>query len=312
MTAVAVDFVEALVSGDLDAVKAVPKTDVHCHALFSARREAVAGWIGSPLAAPPAKMEGLDGMTAYADAVLMPHIRHRAGFEFVATAAVDAAVREGIVRLEMSFDIRLVTFYPDGLTGLCTFLETLVSESTLHPELGVARESAADPKLMRFVHEALERGVFRSIDLYGREDACPPEAMRPVFRKARRAGMRCKAHVGEFGGAESVRHAVSVLDLDAVQHGIGAAESESVMRWLSECGIPLNVCPTSNVMLGGVSSLAAHPIRVLFDNGVRVTVNTDDLMIFGQSVSEEYLNLYAAQVFSAAELDQIRLASLEA
>ena len=63
-------------------------------------------------------------------------------------------------------------------------------------------------------------------------------------------------------------------------------------------------------MLDGVSDLATHPIRVLFDNGVPVTINTDDLMIFGQSVSEEYRNLYQADVFSAEELEDIRRASL--
>ena len=72
----------------------------------------------------------------------------------------------------------------------------------------------------------------------------------------------------------------------------------------------MNVCPTSNVMLGGVSDLASHPIRILYDNGVPVTINTDDLMIFGQSVSEEYRNLYRARVLSAQELDDIRCASL--
>ena len=59
-------------------------------------------------------------------------------------------------------------------------------------------------------------------------------------------------------------------------------------------------------MLGRVESLAVHPIRKLYDAGVRVTINTDDILVFGQSVSEEYLNLYRAGVFTAAELDQIR------
>ena len=122
--------------------------------------------------------------------------------------------------------------------------------------------------------------------------------------------MKLKAHVGEFGGAEEVRRTVEILDLDEVQHGIAAAESVEVMRWLSENQIQLNVCPTSNVMLGAVSNLASHPIRILYDNGVPVTINTDDLMIFGQSVSQEYQNLYRASVFTAEELDYIRRSSL--
>ena len=57
--------------------------------------------------------------------------------------------------------------------------------------------------------------------------------------------------------------------------------------------------------------MAAHPIRKLYDAGVKVTVNTDDVLVFGQSVSEEFLSLYRAGVFTAAELDIIRLNGLD-
>ena len=310
-----IDFVEALSTDNLSAIKAAPKTDVHCHAFFSARRESVERWLGHSVTEPPPKMKGVEGMMEYADAVLAPHIKHREGFEFVAVSAMEDAVKDGVVLLEMSFDIRLAAFYSGGLTDMCAFIEALVeryrAQADLRPELGFSRGNADDPKLMALAHEAVEMGVFQSIDLYSSQEACPPEVMKPLFTKARAAGMKLKAHVGEFEDAEEVRRTVEVLDLDEVQHGIAAAESVEVMRWLSENKIQLNVCPTSNVMLDGVPDLASHPIRVLFDNGVPVTINTDDLMIFGQSVSEEYRNLYQAGIFSAQELDDIRRASLD-
>ena len=309
-----IDFTEALSTDDLNAIRAAPKTDVHCHAFFSTRLENIERWIGHSLTKPPPKMNGLEEMMTYADTVLTSPIKHREGFEFVGVSAMDDAIQDGVVLLEMSFDIRLAEFYPDGVAGLCAFIERLVEryrkQADLRPELGFSRGNAEDPKLMRLAHEAVESGTFQSIDLYSRQEVCPPEVMKPLFTKAHAAGMKLKAHVGEFGGAEEVRRTVEVLDLDEVQHGIGAVESIEVMRWLSENRIQLNVCPTSNVMLGGVSDLASHPIRALFDNGVSVTINTDDLMIFGQSVSEEYRNLYRAGVFSAQELEDIRCASL--
>ena len=255
-------------------------------------------------------------MMEYADAVLASPIKHREGFEFVGVSAMNDAIEDGVVMLEMSFDIRLADFYPDGVTGLCAFIETLVAryrgQVDLRPELGFSRGNADDPKLTSLAHEAVESGTFQSIDLYSRQEVCPPEVMKPLFTKARAVGMKLKAHVGEFEDADEIRRTVEVLDLDEVQHGIAAAESIEIMRWLVENQIQLNVCPTSNVMLDGVPDLASHPIRVLFDNGVSVTINTDDLMIFGQSVSEEYRNLYQAGVFSAQELDDIRCLSLEA
>lgn len=309
-----IDFVEALSTDNLTAIKAAPKTDVHCHSFLSTRRENAEHWLGSPLIKPPLKMKGLGGMMEYIDTVLAPHLDHRQGFEFIAASALNDAVQDGVVMLEMSFDIRLLKFYADGLTELRTFIEALVEryreQIDLRPELGFARECADDPKWMKSAHEAIELDIFQSMDLYSHQEACPPEAVQSLYTRARAAGMKLKAHVGEFGGAEEVRRTVKVLDLDEVQHGIGAAESVEVMRWLSENQIQLNVCPTSNVMLDAVPDLAAHPIRILFDNGVPVTINTDDLMIFGQSVSEEYRNLYQAGVFSAKELNDIRRASL--
>ena len=252
---------------------------------------------------------------AYVNEILSHHIITPESFKFVAFSGVRDAIQDGVVVLEMSFDIRMAEYYPDALVGVRVFLEALVeqyrAQIDLRPELGFPRTHANDPKLMALAHETVELGVFQSIDLYSYQEACAPEAVKPLYRKAREAEMKLKAHVGEFGGAEEVRRTIEVLDLDEVQHGIGAAESVEVMRWLSENQIQLNVCPTSNVMLNAVPDLTSHPIRILFDNGVPVTINTDDLMIFGQSVSEEYRNLYQADVFSAEELDSIRRASLE-
>ena len=308
------DFVKALSTDNLTAIKASPKTDVHCHAFLSTRRENAENWIGHRLTEPPLKMKGLEGMHAYINEALAPHLDHRQGFEFITASALNDAVQDGVVILEMSFDIRLLKFYPGGLTELRSFIEALVEQYRekvdLRPELGFARECADDPKRVKLAHEAIESDIFQSMDLYSRQEACAPESVQSLYTRSRDAGMKLKAHVGEFGGAEEVRRTVEVLDLDEVQHGIGAAESTEVMKWLSENQIQLNVCPTSNVMLDAVPDLASHPIRTLFDNGVPVTINTDDLMIFGQSVSEEYRNLYRSGVFSAEELDDIRRASL--
>ena len=103
---------------------------------------------------------------------------------------------------------------------------------------------------------------------------------------------------------------VEQVELDEVQHGIAAADSEPVMRFLADNRIRLNICPTSNVMLRRVETLAAHPIRKLFDAGVIVTINTDDVLVFGQGVSEEFRNLFEVELFNADELELIRLAGL--
>lgn len=78
------------------------------------------------------------------------------------------------------------------------------------------------------------------------------------------------------------------------------------MKWLSRNKIQLNICPTSNIMLRVVESYSVHPIRTLYDYGTPVTINTDDMIVFNQSVSQEYLNLFKSGIMNAEELDSIR------
>jgi adenosine deaminase len=173
------------------------------------------------------------------------------------------------------------------------------------PQLGMSRHCRIED-IRRWMEPFLELRFYRTLDLSGDEFAQPIENFKPLYRLAKANGLRLKAHVGEWGDADSVWQAVEELELDEVQHGIAASESPTVMRFLAEHRIRLNICPTSNLMLGRVETLASHPIRKLFDAGVRVTVNTDDMAMFGQSVSHEFLNLYKAGCLNERELDQIR------
>ena len=186
---------------------------------------------------------------------------------------------------------------------------TVAPEVEWIARLGLSRHCAIDA-LERRLAPFLELNFYRTLDLSGDEFAQPIESFRPVYRRAKASGLRLKAHVGEWGTDDDVWRAVEELELDEVQHGIAAAESSAVMRFLADNRIRLNICPTSNVMLARVEDLRSHPIRKLYDAGIRVTINTDDVLMFGRSVSEEFLAPYQAGMFSAAELEGIRLNGL--
>ena len=113
-------------------------------------------------------------------------------------------------------------------------------------------------------------------------------------------------HVGETGTAEEIEEAIDTLGLDEIHHGINAVHSPKVMKLLADRKITLNVCPTSNIKLGYAKSYAEHPIKILVENGVPVTINTDDLLIFDSSIDEEYQHLYDAGTLTAEHLDEIR------
>jgi len=104
--------------------------------------------------------------------------------------------------------------------------------------------------------------------------------------------------------------AVEELELNEVHHGIAATQSVQIMKWLADNKIQLNVCPTSNIMLKLVDSYANHPIRKLYDYAIPITINTDDLLIFNQNISQEYLNLFNCNLMNVDELDVIRKTGL--
>ena len=101
-----------------------------------------------------------------------------------------------------------------------------------------------------------------------------------------------------------------ILDLDEIQHGVAVATSGPLMKLTKDNRIRLNVCPSSNVALSVVEDLQHHPIQALVRNGIRVTINSDDKTIFGQTVTDEYLALFRAGTLTAEELEAIRRESL--
>ena len=235
-------------------------------------------------------------------------------FEKVVGAAFIQAKKDGVKILEMSLDAGFSDAFgisPEKIMD--TFRlghQTIAPEIDFRPELGFARSRNTD-YLMRCLEAFLDLGYFRSIDLYDDEFAQPPSAFVKIFRKAKSHGLRCKAHAGEFGSAASVKETAEILELDAIQHGISAAKEDKVMQWLADQQIPLNVCPASNIRLRRAGSYATHPIRRLFDAGVIVTINTDDVVIFGNGVSEQYYKLYRSGAFTLAELERIRIYGLQ-
>jgi adenosine deaminase len=259
-------------------------------------------------------MGSLDEMRLYMHEVLYPHINNRQGFEFTAEQALRESVLDGVKTLEMSLDVKFMRCYPSRGTGFFDFIAALVarysSDVDFRPEAGVSKDRPPSDEIPLAV-ECIETGMFKSIDLYGNEEAQPPEAYTGLYQRAGRSGLKLKAHVGEFGDASLVERTVRVLDLREVQHGVAAAASESVMAFLRKEGVRLNVCPGSNVALSVAASLSDHPIKALVSNGVRVSINSDDKTIFGRCVSEEYLALWRNGTLSEAELEEIRTDSLK-
>ncbi|HLY54459.1 MAG TPA: adenosine deaminase, partial [Stellaceae bacterium] len=133
-----------------------------------------------------------------------------------------------------------------------------------------------------------DRVVALSVD--GNEAATGRTGVRfaEAFRRAAVGGLARTVHAGESSGPEGVRDAVDLLGADRIDHGVRAIEDPALVERLAEAGVPLGICPTSNVVLGLYPDIAAHPIDRLRQAGVRVSVNTDDPALLGIGLVDEY------------------------
>lgn len=143
------------------------------------------------------------------------------------------------------------------------------------------------------------------LDIHDVETKPFAEWLVDLYSAARSKGKCLKAHAGEFGDAGYVREAVRRLSVDRIEHGIRAVEDTGTVALLREREITLDICPISNVKLRASGEMSTHPIRRLFDAGVRCTVSTDDPLVFGNRVSDEYVALALDLGFSRKELIQV-------
>ncbi|WP_424765517.1 adenosine deaminase [Paenibacillus sp. sgz302251] len=127
-----------------------------------------------------------------------------------------------------------------------------------------------------------------AVDLAGDEAAFPAELFCPLFEEAKRLGLPITIHAGEAAGPDNVRVAISELGALRVGHGVRMLEDSEVMALVKERQIPLEMCPLSNIQTKAVPDWDAYPIRQFLDEGIIVTVNTDNRTVSDTTLLREY------------------------
>jgi len=139
----------------------------------------------------------------------------------------------------------------------------------------------------------------------GDEREAPADLFGEVFADARAAGLRVTAHAGEAAGPESVWAALQVLGAERIGHGLRAADDDRLVEYLAETQVPLDVSVTSNVRTGCLSEAALHPVRRYFEEGLLVTLNSDDPALFATDLNQEYLQAHRMFGFGRSELKRL-------
>ena len=245
-------------------------------------------------------------------------------YELVAWRMMDDLARQGVVHAEVYISVGVIymwrNFAPGAFEPIFAGLERARERAV--SELGLSIYWIFDA-VRHFTVEEAER-VFRKaaemrahypsivgIGLGGDERRCGSEAFRVLFAEAARAGLRLTNHAGETTGPEAIREALSIGS-ERIGHALSAVRDFHLLEDLKERATPLELNPTSNVRTGVCASFAAHPLRRYFDQGLLVTVNSDDPAFFGSDLANEYLLAHTEQGFTRAELRQLAANSIRA
>jgi len=156
------------------------------------------------------------------------------------------------------------------------------------------------------------RDAFFAVGLDSSEMGHPPSKFERVFAKARAEGFLAVAHAGEEGPPEYIWEALDLLKVSRIDHGVRAAEDPRLIARLIEEQIPLTVCPLSNTKLRVFDDMSQHNILQLLEQGVKVTVNSDDPAYFGGYVTENFMALHESLGMTEEQARRLAQNSLDA
>ncbi|MDH2435886.1 adenosine deaminase [Pokkaliibacter sp. MBI-7] len=156
------------------------------------------------------------------------------------------------------------------------------------------------------------RDLFVGIGLDSSEKGNPPEKFSRVFARVRELGFKVVAHAGEEGPAEYIWTALKDLQVARIDHGVRCVDDPALVEHLRQTRVPLTVCPLSNTKLCVFSEMSEHNIGKLLDQGLCVTVNSDDPAYFGGYMEENYLAIQSALGLTKPQLVQLARNGIEA
>lgn len=305
----------------MHALSTLPKAHLHVH-LESAIRwttlQEIAATNGAEV--PPRPVGVFGGFRDFADhgALVRGCLRRREDFRRVAVEFCADEAAEGTRYAEVTFTAAAHgERVGDPEMPLEAVLDGFAEGHAVHGVecriiLDHSRRRSAD-RAWRTYELAVtyrDRGVV-GLGVAG-DESYPLTPFADVFEAAAEAGLRLVHHAGETAGAVSIREAMDAGRTERLGHGIRVLDDLGLVAEVRHRAIPLEVCPSSNVALGLVRDLSAHPLPRLIDEGLIVTLNTDIPAIAGTSLAQEYARVRDAFGYDDAALAGLARAGVDA
>jgi adenosine deaminase len=245
-------------------------------------------------------------------------LRDAADFHAMTAAYLRRAHADGIVHTEIFFDPQAHTARGVPLAvvmeGLTRALDEAQAQTGITHRLILCflRHLPAEDA-MRTLEQALPwRDRLTGVGLDSSELGHPPSKFAAVFERARSLGLLAVAHAGEEGPPAYIQEALDVLHVQRIDHGVRCVEDPALVARLVRERIPLTVCPLSNVRLRVFDRMADHNLKTLLEQGLCVTVNSDDPAYFGGYMQDNFLAVTEALSLSRVQLAQLARNSIEA
>lgn len=296
-------------SPDINQIHKLPKADVHNHLHLSGNIERLNQKYRDANITLPEYYEGFEGMMDFIQNKINKIMLTSSDVIFLMEIAIESSIEDHVEYLEASVDIGLTRFFNDSIESLIHEVSILkqkyATQINFKPDIGINKNTPFETVYSDGI-KCIESGVFNGIDLYGSEYNNELKDFVKLYHIAKGNNIKTKVHIGEFSDCQSIEAAIELLDPDEIQHGIKAAQSERTMDMIKNKEIQLNICPQSNIALKSVNNIMEHPIRKLYDYGIRITINTDDFLLFNSTLTDQYMNLLNHDIFSFEEIEVIR------
>ncbi|MCA9551356.1 MAG: adenosine deaminase [Myxococcales bacterium] len=309
----------------LELLRALPKTDLHCHLDGSLRLRTIlelAEQDRVPLGATDEDAlarrlhlgENCESLEAYLEAfeVTLSVMQtegalYRTAYELAADAAAEN-VRYMEVRYSPILHTQRGLPLPNIVEAVVQGLRDAERDHKIRSGVILCGIRNMDP-LMSFrmaeLAVAFKHAGVVGFDLAGAEVDYPAKNHVEAFRLILNNNVNCTLHAGEAYGPESIHQAIHYCGAHRVGHGVRLAEDGDLLNYVNDHRIALEVCPSSNVQTGAVRSLETHPMRFYFDYGIRLTINTDNRLITDTTSSKELWLAHQHMGFSLEELMQV-------
>ena len=309
---------------DLRLLTAMPKPELHLHLdgsldpalaleLAASRGvDAPRDWAGmrAALVAPERCLDQADLLRAFDLPIAL--LQDAEALHRASETLMRAKAAEGVAYAELRWGPALHTM--KGLSLREVISAVAAGAAAAHADTGIevrliatairSHDRATNRAVAAAAVGSRDLGVV-AFDLAGREAAHPdPLEFADAFDVARDGGLAITLHAGEWGGAAQVRRAIAVGP-SRIAHGAVAADDAVLCAELVARNVVLDLCPSSNVQAAIVAGYGNFPIAQLRSRGVRITLNTDDLVVSDLTLSEEYVRVHRRLGIEIAELIDI-------